>query len=457
MLEALSAQGSALWSWLEVMLLWTAGITLAARALDALLERRLAPGWRIALYAALPARLLLPVGWAVKSGVTPPLWVSLAPETAVAVGATPALAAAPQASTPLAAAGLLLYAAAALGLLALLARRHRALAALRRSGRRLDAPLLDPGCPVLAHPDAGPLTTGLLRPVVLIPEALLARPALLYAALRHEAAHVARRDAWLALAMQLVLAVCWPILPLWLAARRVRQLMELDCDARALRDPALTPRRYGEALLALTEPYPVAPAALAWLGRGAARALSERVRALGRLPNTPRWIQAMTTFALTLLLALGTSARSADFVDAPAPDAAKIQYDVAVYQLDRGDARAVDAWLAGVTPDALRPEEAAALSALVEQRGAGLITRPTLLALEGQEAVITQGDPTRETSVRLLGEVDQGTIDVALSLGIDEGGLSWSGPIAPDAPTIAVRADGDQRWLLMLTASVLAP
>ena len=121
------------------------------------------------------------------------------------------------------------------------------------SGERTALPL---PCPLVEHADAGPMVVGLVSPHIVVPSRLLATgdAFALASVLRHESAHIARRDAWLSAAMQLALVVLWPVLPLWAASWRVRQLIEIACDEGALDAADTNERRhYGHALLDLAE------------------------------------------------------------------------------------------------------------------------------------------------------------------------------------------------------------
>jgi TonB family protein len=70
----------------------------------------------------------------------------------------------------------------------------------------------------------------------------------------HEGAHLARHDQRLMAALQIACILAWPIVPLWIAAARIRGLIELAADERALAGARVDERRrYGEVLLTLAE------------------------------------------------------------------------------------------------------------------------------------------------------------------------------------------------------------
>ena len=118
-------------------------------------------------------------------------------------------------------------------------------------------PLLAGAAPVWRHATLGPFVAGLWRARIILPGALVdegADPQARDWILRHEVAHVQRRDPWITTLLQLACTLAWPILPVWLAARRIRSLMEEACDERAVAGAdGAARRRYGEVLLALAE------------------------------------------------------------------------------------------------------------------------------------------------------------------------------------------------------------
>jgi TonB family protein len=109
--------------------------------------------------------------------------------------------------------------------------------------------------------------------------------------LRHERAHVRRGDLLVGALIQLACIAAWPVLPAWIAARRLRALMEVACDEEAVRGAdGSARRRYGEVLLALAEsalPRPLGPV----LSFGSP--LKGRLRALGARRRWPTAVQAL--------------------------------------------------------------------------------------------------------------------------------------------------------------------
>lgn len=103
---------------------------------------------------------------------------------------------------------------------------------------------------VLVSADAGPAVVGLLEPRVVLPRwclELSSRERTLI--LAHEREHERARDGLLlAVAGFLVSAVPWNF-PFWAFLWRLRESVEVDCDARVLRNQPEAKRPYGELLI----------------------------------------------------------------------------------------------------------------------------------------------------------------------------------------------------------------
>jgi beta-lactamase regulating signal transducer with metallopeptidase domain len=165
---------------------------------------------------------------------------------------------------------------------------------------------------VLISEVTGPALLGALSPRIVVPRWLLLQPhgtqALI---LQHEQQHVLARDALLIMAgLVAIVAVPWN-LPLWWQWRRLRQAIEMDCDARVLGAGAEA-NAYAEVLLAVTQRSRRIPAG--------SLAMSEPVHAVERrianlLPDTIRYAR-LQDIAVLLLAAAGTGAALA--LDAPA-------------------------------------------------------------------------------------------------------------------------------------------
>ncbi|CAN5321842.1 hypothetical protein BH23VER1_BH23VER1_36420 [soil metagenome] len=95
------------------------------------------------------------------------------------------------------------------------------------------------------------MTYGFRRPIIMLPlEAVQWPRDLMVSVLRHELAHVRRRDLWWMLATEISLLVAWPIPFAWIVRRRIARTRELACDDQVLLhgQPA---DAYAEHLLAL--------------------------------------------------------------------------------------------------------------------------------------------------------------------------------------------------------------
>lgn len=118
-----------------------------------------------------------------------------------------------------------------LGLLTILARDVLRVRRLREESemRRVA------GAEVLVSSDIGPAVIGVLRPVVVIPRWLLTRRRrTVELAVLHEREHLRAGDPrLLAFGATLLLAIPWN-LPVWWAFQRLREAVEVDCDARVL-------------------------------------------------------------------------------------------------------------------------------------------------------------------------------------------------------------------------------
>ncbi len=292
--------------------LWTAGVWVAVRLVDAATSSVLGPRVRASLYVAVLVRLALPTQWASPVGVVGD-WSSGALERGPVEAAAPALAGLTSAqphgvSLPTDAAGdraaaprvptattmpdplLGVYGAGVVLLLGLTVIRRRSQAAIRRASQPAPADVAELAwpTPVLCHPTQGPFVLGTTDPCIVMPRALLDSGSAqqLRCILAHERAHVQARDPWVVMGMNVLTIAAWPIVPVWLAVARVRTLLEHAADLRAWTWLGVAPRQYGHVLISLAAERPrprefLAPAL------GAYRSLRGRILSLRRRP--PRW------------------------------------------------------------------------------------------------------------------------------------------------------------------------
>lgn len=260
------------------------GTAVALVALLVVRAGRLRPGWQAAVWLVVLAKFVLPWG--------PALPWSLADVFAalrhhheagpLVAGSVTATAAAPSASVawPVIAAVWLTGAVIVLGR-AVIAQR-RVVRAARRArpapahARALLAQLARrPPHLVVGDPATGPHVVGILRPMIVVPPALLDEPALLGPALLHELAHVRRLDAlarWVQVAAGAVFFF-WPVVRQ--ASRRLDLAREAACDARALAAGSVSRPAYARLLVRMAELQAVAAPSM-----GAAHGLDARVAAV---------------------------------------------------------------------------------------------------------------------------------------------------------------------------------
>jgi beta-lactamase regulating signal transducer with metallopeptidase domain len=305
----LTSFGRTLASWLVPMNAWAAALLVGALLLDRALASRTRASWRIALYAPVALRLLLPLSWKIPVTHAPRVVTFLTPVPEALLPSHPALVTAPvftwQAALAIA------YVVVALGLVFV---RVRARLRLRRElaeARPVDAraETASAPCPVVEHVELGPMVVGTIRPRIVLPSLLLApeEASALACVLGHESAHVRRRDPWLMAAMQIFTVMFWPVLPMWIAARRVQSLIEMACDEAALDDADANARkRYGHTLLDMAEWRSIT---LAPLGAGELHFGSTLRARIEALANARRWPRALQV-ALIALAVVGFAACS---------------------------------------------------------------------------------------------------------------------------------------------------
>lgn len=132
-----------------------------------------------------------------------------------------------------------------------------------------------------------PLTFGVLRPVILLPEGLAAESEPFRLVLAHELAHVKRRDCVRKLLFTVCLCLYWWNPLVWCMVILAGHDMELACDEAVLR--ALGPgcrKAYALTLLSMAARSP-APAPLTASFSGSS--LSRRIRAIARFRPVSKW------------------------------------------------------------------------------------------------------------------------------------------------------------------------
>lgn len=137
------------------------------------------------------------------------------------------------------------WVAAATGMAAALLLTCRRLAAVRARARAVEIA----GVPALLTGSTGPMVVGVRRPEVVVPRWIESLPEEEQRLIiRHECEHIRAGDPRLLLAAAVLVAAMPWNLPLWWMRRRLRQAIEVDCDARVLAAGA-DRRLYGSMLI----------------------------------------------------------------------------------------------------------------------------------------------------------------------------------------------------------------
>ena len=369
------------------------GTLVALVALAVVRGGRLRPGWQAAVWLVVLVKFVLPWG--------PALPWSLADLVAalshhgdgggnaiVAAAAGPAVA--PHVSAVWSITAVFWLTGAAIVLGRALIAQHRVVRAARRAPLApgpaqalLASFTARPPRLVVGDPAVGPHVVGILRPIIVIPPALVSDPVLLCPALLHELAHVRRRDA-LARLVQLIAGAVflfWPVVRL--ASRRLDLAREAACDAWALEISEVPRPAYARLLVRMAQLQAAAAPSM-----GAAHGLDARVAAvLG--PAAHGRLGAVHGLALVawIALALGgarTAAARGDHIACKYTPAFAEALRLAHPEADRdGD---------GV----LSRDEACAFQAELRHRveqppGADLVSRPEKSALGAlDETLLTQ-------------------------------------------------------------------
>lgn len=168
-----------------------------------------------------------------------------------------------------------------------------------------------------------PLTFGLFRPVLVLPDTPC-EPAALAMILSHELVHYRRHDIagkWFTTA---VLSLHWFNPLVYLFRREMDRLCELSCDERLLRDMSRPLRReYGEALLAMAERSAAPELPVATGFSGDKKNLKERLVQIMQFKKKGRLAIAAAALCVLLLagcgLALGPKTEQEPAAEPPAP------------------------------------------------------------------------------------------------------------------------------------------
>ena len=171
-----------------------------------------------------------------------------------------------------------------------------------------ELPALARGCELrLSHGAHGPLTWGVLRPVVLLPNAAQFWPhERLQAVLRHEFAHVARRDGLSQMLAAIASALYWPNPLVWLGARALAREAEIAADDAVIAS-GMTPSDYAGELLAMARAFR-GDHLTAALSMAAPSALPARVKSILAATQTRSGVTSMDVLKMSAVVLLATGA-----------------------------------------------------------------------------------------------------------------------------------------------------
>lgn len=151
-----------------------------------------------------------------------------------------------------------------------------------------------------------PVTAGFVLPCVILPRGWRTLPdAALTAILRHEAAHVLRRDCAVSLLAAAIEAIFWIHPAAWVTSRRLRWFAEMACDARAAN--AMPSGSYAAELLALSAGWAGVPSPRYAITAGAETSIARRIRLLIERTNEESRRTPLLAVAL-LVLSFGVPA-----------------------------------------------------------------------------------------------------------------------------------------------------
>ena len=187
------------------------------------------------------------------------------------------------------------------------------LRALRRASVAYDfadMPEPDSRCELrvsMADESCGPVTWGILRPVILLPRNAIFWPrARLEAVLLHEMAHIGRHDSLAQLFSHFVCALYWPNPLVWLGARAMRREAEMAADDAVIM-AGVKPSAYAGELLQLAAEFITAGPSTA-LSMAAPSALEARVKSVLAPTQQRSGVTKMDVLKISCAALLATSA-----------------------------------------------------------------------------------------------------------------------------------------------------
>jgi len=236
-----------------------------------------------------------------------PQWSIAIPISAVAAVSSGGNGAAPVLQWPT-----IVSAAWSIGALAILCRLIAGLSALALARRRSVPFLNREGIDVRISRVSVPLTSGVFRPLVLLPESARGWDELrLRAVLLHELAHVRRRDCLAKHLAQWSRALLWWNPLVWVVAARLDHEQELACDAAVLAS-GVAADAYANVLLDAARECSSSLLLSCAMQARPSTALQQRFAHLFAWRNEPRASSRRIAFALPVLLVLLTGVSCAE-------------------------------------------------------------------------------------------------------------------------------------------------
>jgi len=159
----------------------------------------------------------------------------------------------------------------------------------------------------LCDEDSGPMTWGILRPVILLPNEALSWPReRLQSVLLHELAHVRRGDSLAQFVSMIACALYWPNPLVWIAARAMRREAEIAADDAVIAT-GVKPSAYANELLQLAE-VSRSGTVLPGLTMASKSALEARVKSILSPNESRRGVTSMDVLKIAGIGLLATTA-----------------------------------------------------------------------------------------------------------------------------------------------------
>ncbi|HHA2858742.1 M56 family metallopeptidase [Stenotrophomonas maltophilia] len=246
----------------------------------------------------------------------------------------------------------------------------------------------------------GPMVVGLWRPQILLPRPLLARldNNVLRDIVRHEVAHLDRRDLWTSTLLRAGTALFWWNPLLHLAQARLAVLREMACDARAAMQ-AREPLDYAGSLLASIEQLQALREEAPTLALGMFSARSQLAQRIDQLldaaSQSPRRRSLLMLGLLLLLACTGTAvAVSPRLASPPVASSSDTRVNTLLQAASTHDVAQVHALAAaGVDLDARVLGDGTALIQAIRARDPAMVDALLQLGADPDRAALGEGNP----------------------------------------------------------------